>query len=228
MFMDDVLLNKAASIERCLVRVREEYVGAESQLETNFTRQDAIVLNLLRAAENAIDAAMHVVRVERLGVPQQSRDAFGLLENSGLIDPELSRRMKAMVGFRNIAVHINPATLYVGLSRRMRACGKASKRRCSHSTASFDNAVRRRACGGPSFIINLLGAKRMARLCVAALGKGTPLACEPRLDTRHAPCPEADIYSGRVNKTLSRSERTEDSVRPWAAGVVCGAAQIPK
>ena len=46
---DDVTLNKAASIERCLDRVRQEYAGHEDELATNFTRQDAIVLNLLRA-----------------------------------------------------------------------------------------------------------------------------------------------------------------------------------
>ncbi len=54
----------------------------------------------------------------------------------------------------------------------------------------------------PILYLNLLGATRMARLCVATLGKGTTLACEPRLDTRHAGCPEADIYSGRVNNNI--------------------------
>jgi len=81
----------------------------------------------------------------------------------------------------------------------MRVRGKASKRRCSHSTASFDNAVRGRACGSPSFEIHWLGATRMARFCVAALGKGMALPGEPRLDTRHAGCPEADLFGGRVN-----------------------------
>ena len=47
--MDDVLLNKAAIIERCLQRISEEYQGHENELETNYTRQDSIILNLLRA-----------------------------------------------------------------------------------------------------------------------------------------------------------------------------------
>jgi len=103
--MDDVLLNKAAIIERCLRRVREEYRAAGGDLETDQTRQDAIVLNLLRAAEAAIDGAMHMVRVRHLGVPQHSRDAFRFLEEAGLLQREASRRLQAMVGFRNIAVH---------------------------------------------------------------------------------------------------------------------------
>lgn len=66
---DDVLLKKVAIIERCLKRVEEEYRGHEQELVTNCTRQDAIVLNLLRASEPAIDLAMHLVRVKRLGLP---------------------------------------------------------------------------------------------------------------------------------------------------------------
>lgn len=103
--MDDVLLSKAATLERCLKRIEEEYRGHEEELETNYTRQDAIVLNLLRACEAAIDMAMHAVRVRRLGLPQTSREAFVLLEKAGLLGPDLSRRMQAMVGFRNVAVH---------------------------------------------------------------------------------------------------------------------------
>lgn len=102
---DDVLLNKAAIIERCLARIAEEYQGHEDELETNFTRQDAIVLNLLRTCEASIDAAMHIVRQRRLGLPQESRDAFRLLEEAGLLTRELSAEMQKMVGFRNVAVH---------------------------------------------------------------------------------------------------------------------------
>lgn len=102
---DEVVLNKAAVIERCLERITEEYEGHEDELESNHTRQDAIVLNLLRASEAAIDLAMHEARVGKLGLPQESREAFALLERAGWIGPDLSRRMQAMVGFRNVAVH---------------------------------------------------------------------------------------------------------------------------
>lgn len=103
--MDDVILNKVASIERCLKRLQEEYRGHETELASNFTRQDSIILNLQRACEASIDAAMHVVRLHKLGVPQQSREAFVLMEEAGLIDEKLSTALQAMVGFRNIAVH---------------------------------------------------------------------------------------------------------------------------
>jgi len=48
---------------------------------------------------------MHLVRKKGLGIPQESREAFELLEKAGLLDRELAKRMKRMVGFRNVAVH---------------------------------------------------------------------------------------------------------------------------
>jgi uncharacterized protein YutE (UPF0331/DUF86 family) len=102
---DDVVINKAASIERAVRRVREEHAGDDANLFANQTRQDAIVLNLQRACESSVDLAMHVVRVHRLGVPQDSREAFDLLERAGQLDAVMAGRMKRMVGFRNVAVH---------------------------------------------------------------------------------------------------------------------------
>lgn len=102
---DEVVLNKSAVIERCLERINEEYAGGQVDLESDYTRQDAIVLNLLRASEAAIDLAMHTTRVGKLGLPQESREAFALMEGAGWIGPELSYRMQTMVGFRNVAVH---------------------------------------------------------------------------------------------------------------------------
>lgn len=102
---DDVVLEKAAIIERCLARIAEEYRGHEAELESNFTRQDAIMLNVLRACEAAIDCAMHLVRVKELGLPGDSRAAFVMLQERDLLDPSLSARMQAMVGFRNVAIH---------------------------------------------------------------------------------------------------------------------------
>lgn len=103
--VSDVLLNKVAIIERCLARVTEEYCGHEEELEVNYTRQDSIILNLQRACEAAIDAAMHLVRTRKLGIPQESRDAFEMLYKAGMIDRHLCDCLMAMVGFRNIAVH---------------------------------------------------------------------------------------------------------------------------
>ena len=62
---DDVLLNKAATIERCVARVREEYAAAGAHFATDFTRQDAAVLNIQRACEAALDMGQHLIRRDR-------------------------------------------------------------------------------------------------------------------------------------------------------------------
>ncbi|MEK6640902.1 MAG: DUF86 domain-containing protein [Nitrospirota bacterium] len=102
---NDVILNKATSIERCLQRILEEYAGDNQNLVANQTKQDAIILNLQRACESAIDLAMYVVNHRRLGVPQESYDAFTLLQTAGILLPDLATRMQRMVSFRNVAVH---------------------------------------------------------------------------------------------------------------------------
>lgn len=102
---DDVLINKAATIERCVRRAREEYAADPAGFASNFTRQDAAILNIQRACEAALDMGQHLIRRERLGVPQSARDVFALLARGGWIDSELAEALKRMVGFRNIAMH---------------------------------------------------------------------------------------------------------------------------
>lgn len=102
---DDVLLNKAATIERCVARAREEYAADPASFAQNFSRQDAAILNIQRACEAALDMGQHLVRRERLGVPQSARDVFTLLAQAGWITEALAQSLQRMVGFRNIAVH---------------------------------------------------------------------------------------------------------------------------
>ncbi|MEE8587412.1 MAG: DUF86 domain-containing protein [Acidobacteriota bacterium] len=102
---DDVLITKAATIERCVARAREEYLCDPESFASSYTRQDAAILNIQRACEAALDMGQHLIRRERLGLPQSARDVFALLADSGWIELELADVLKRMVGFRNIAVH---------------------------------------------------------------------------------------------------------------------------
>lgn len=102
---DDVLINKAATIERCVRRARDEYAADPGGFAINFTRQDAAILNIQRACEAALDMGQHLIRRERLGVPQSARDVFTLLAQGGWISLSLADNLRRMVGFRNIAVH---------------------------------------------------------------------------------------------------------------------------
>lgn len=103
--MNDVVINKMQSIQRCVARAREEYEKDPATFDSDYTRQDAAVLNILRACEQAIDLANYVIRQHKMGVPTASADSFALLQQQGVITDELRRKMTTMVHFRNLLVH---------------------------------------------------------------------------------------------------------------------------
>lgn len=101
---NDVIYNKIETIERCIYRIREVYDNKFDNLK-DYTKQDSIILNIQRACEACIDLSMHIVSLRKLGIPQNSRDAFEVLNKNSLLSNSLTKKLKAMVGFRNIAVH---------------------------------------------------------------------------------------------------------------------------
>jgi uncharacterized protein YutE (UPF0331/DUF86 family) len=103
--MNDVIINKIATIERCLERINVVYAEVGDNLSTDFTRQDSIVLNLQRACEASIDLANYINKQQKLGIPQSSRDSFELLLKAVLLPEKVAASLKKMVGLRNIAVH---------------------------------------------------------------------------------------------------------------------------
>jgi uncharacterized protein YutE (UPF0331/DUF86 family) len=112
--MNDILINKMATIQRCLKRIKEEFnpeevngekSKSEDEFRLNFTKQDSVVLNLQRACEASIDIANHIIKSSQLGVPQSARDSFQLLAQNQCIKPSTAETLKKMVGLRNIAVH---------------------------------------------------------------------------------------------------------------------------
>ena len=102
--MDDVIINKIATIKRCIQRIQQEFVPEEA-FRSNFTKQDSVVLNLQRACEASIDIANYLIRKNKYGIPQSARDSFTLLEQNKRISSDIADCLKRMVGLRNIAVH---------------------------------------------------------------------------------------------------------------------------
>jgi uncharacterized protein YutE (UPF0331/DUF86 family) len=102
---DAVLVRKAQTIERCVARARQEYAVAGSGFNTDFTRQDAAILNIQRACEASLDMAQRVISVQGWGMSDSAKGLFAMLQQRGVIDAELSLSLAHMVGFRNIAVH---------------------------------------------------------------------------------------------------------------------------
>lgn len=100
---DDILLGKASTIERCIRRIQEEFKACPA-LDT-WTHLDAMTLNVERACQAAIDMAMHLVARHHLGAPQAASEAFAALAEAELLSEKIADSMRAMVGFRNIAIH---------------------------------------------------------------------------------------------------------------------------
>jgi uncharacterized protein YutE (UPF0331/DUF86 family) len=103
--MNDVVINKVQSIQRCVLRAREEHQAAGGHFLDDYTRQDAAILNITRACEQAIDLANHLIRAEKLGIPTDSAESFELLVKAGILSAELADKLKKMVGFRNTVIH---------------------------------------------------------------------------------------------------------------------------
>lgn len=57
------------------------------------------------AIQACLDAASHLVSIERLGEPKTNRALFQLLAQAGWIDSPTAETMFKIVGFRNILVH---------------------------------------------------------------------------------------------------------------------------
>jgi uncharacterized protein YutE (UPF0331/DUF86 family) len=103
--MNDIVINKIQSIQRCVQRVREEYQADAEGFGDNYTRQDAAILNILRACELAIDLANHIIKTHKMGVPTSSVDSFDLLKQAAVIDGDLADHLKRMTAFRNTIIH---------------------------------------------------------------------------------------------------------------------------
>ncbi len=104
--MNDIILNKKASIERCIQQIQAYYaLDRGLPFAEDHLRQDAIGLNLQRACELSLDIANHLIKIKKLGLPQSSRDSFALLQRAGIITMPQMQALQAMVGFRNVMVH---------------------------------------------------------------------------------------------------------------------------
>jgi uncharacterized protein YutE (UPF0331/DUF86 family) len=103
--MNDVIINKIQSIQRCIQRAKEIYKNNVESFLDDYDLQDAAVLNIVRACDLSIDLANHIVKLYKMGIPTASAESFELLLRKRVITKDLCESLKRMVGFRNIVVH---------------------------------------------------------------------------------------------------------------------------
>lgn len=75
------------------------------RIEEDLRERRFVEHTLQLAIQACLDAASHLVSIERLGEPKTNRALFGLLAQAGWIEKPLAETMFKIVGFRNILVH---------------------------------------------------------------------------------------------------------------------------
>ncbi len=103
--MNDIVINKVQSIHRCIERTREEFDEGGESFNNDYSRQDAAILNILRACEQTIDLANHIIKTRKMGIPTSSAESFDLLAKKQILPIKLCDNLKKMVGFRNKIIH---------------------------------------------------------------------------------------------------------------------------
>jgi uncharacterized protein YutE (UPF0331/DUF86 family) len=98
---EDVVLAKIAIIKKCVATI----VNIQQATLLPWMTEDLSVLNLQRAIQAAIDLAHVVIAKYGLGLPSDYGQSFDILTRYHVIDLEISKILKKMVGFRNISVH---------------------------------------------------------------------------------------------------------------------------
>jgi len=100
-----VVKNKIESLRKCLLRVEQKCPPTVDELLSDLDAQDVLVLNLSRAVQLCVDVSLHLLSERDVDVPDTMGQAFVELASIGVIDKELSEKMRKSVGFRNIAIH---------------------------------------------------------------------------------------------------------------------------
>ncbi len=99
----DLLAKKLAFVESCVADLRRLAVAEDIASDVKERRFVEHTLQL--AIQACLDAASHVVSDDRLGEPRTNQELFRLLEQAGRISKDLSQKLRAAAGFRNILVH---------------------------------------------------------------------------------------------------------------------------
>lgn len=101
----NVIERKLESLRHCIARVRAKRPPTAALLAADADLQDVLVLNLSRAVQVCVDIGAHLLAPTGSAPPATMGETFTRLGEAGLIDAALAARLRAAVGFRNIAVH---------------------------------------------------------------------------------------------------------------------------
>ena len=100
-----IILDKLESLRHCVQRIERKRPDTLEALQADLDLQDILSLNLTRAVQVSVDLAAHLVADLDVPAPETMAGAFAALGEAGILPSALTDRMRAAVGFRNVAVH---------------------------------------------------------------------------------------------------------------------------
>lgn len=100
-----LIVAKAGKVEAHLRRIKAKRSVKMEEFLNDLDVQESILFNLQMAVQNCIDIAAHIISDDELGVAGSTSEMFYMLQENGYLTPELTEKMVAAVGFRNLAIH---------------------------------------------------------------------------------------------------------------------------
>ncbi len=94
---NEIIKQKSAVIAYCVARIQQEY--SEKQVLENSTQREAILLNIQRACKSIVELGLHILRIKKLGTPENFSDIFLKLETASIIPEQLSLRLQNLINF---------------------------------------------------------------------------------------------------------------------------------
>lgn len=121
---DPVIQSISTRIERCVARVHEEYNKDPATFVNDITRQEAAIMNIVRAVAAALDIGEHLIRKHKLGAPKSHLDVIERIATAGFVTVEVADNLKKIIVFRNAALHepqdLKPADLEYFILQQLR------------------------------------------------------------------------------------------------------------
>ena len=96
----EVLQAKLEALIRCVHRIKSQNIPSLEELQSNFDKQDIIILNLQRAVQICVDIGNHILLDYRTQTPSTMSETFNYLAENKIISEENSVQLSHAVGFR--------------------------------------------------------------------------------------------------------------------------------
>jgi uncharacterized protein YutE (UPF0331/DUF86 family) len=102
----DTLSSRLDALETYLAELRAFLTGSREEFVRERSLHHLAERYLHLACESVLDIAHHVIADRGYRQPGSYKDAFDVLLQEGVLDADLSRRLKNWMGLRNLLVHL--------------------------------------------------------------------------------------------------------------------------